>query len=130
MLAADLLAFEFLPGLFNLLVREADGFLEAFDFVADEGLGNADLGKALDLAGVDLDGLAGAFAAPDVTAFLLCSPHNPTGTVHTAEELTAVAELCTAHGVQLVAALNPSSCPLVYPASYPARYDIAHPSVS
>ena len=37
-----------------------------------------------------------------MTAFLLCSPHNPTGTVHTAEELTAVAELCTAHGVQLV----------------------------
>ena len=26
-------------------------------------------------------------------AYLLCSPHNPTGTVHTAEELSAVAEL-------------------------------------
>ena len=49
-----------------------------------------------------LDALADAFAAPDVTAFLLCSPHNPTGTVHTAAELTAVAELCDAHGVQLV----------------------------
>ncbi len=51
---------------------------------------------------LDLDALAAAFAEPDVTAFLLCSPHNPTGTVHTAEELTAVAELCVAHGVQLV----------------------------
>lgn len=51
---------------------------------------------------LDLDALAEAFAAPDVTAFLLCSPHNPTGTVHTAAELTAVAELCAANGVQLV----------------------------
>lgn len=51
---------------------------------------------------LDLDALAAAFAAPEVTAFLLCSPHNPTGTVHTAQELTAVAELCAAHGVQLV----------------------------
>ncbi|MFT4295126.1 MAG: aminotransferase class I/II-fold pyridoxal phosphate-dependent enzyme [Micropruina sp.] len=51
---------------------------------------------------LDLDALAEAFAAPDVTAFLLCSPHNPTGTVHTAAELSAVAELCAAHGVQLV----------------------------
>ncbi len=51
---------------------------------------------------LDLDALAGAFAAPDVTAFLLCSPHNPTGTVHTADELTAVAELCATHGVQLI----------------------------
>ena len=51
---------------------------------------------------LDLDALATAFAAPDVTAFLLCSPHNPTGTVHTADELAAVAELCDAHGVQLV----------------------------
>ncbi len=51
---------------------------------------------------LDLDALADAFAAPDVTAFLLCSPHNPTGTVHTAAELAAVAELCVAHGVQLI----------------------------
>lgn len=51
---------------------------------------------------LDLDALAAAFAADDVTAFLLCSPHNPTGTVHTAEELAAVAELCDANGVRLI----------------------------
>lgn len=51
---------------------------------------------------LDLDALAEAFAADDVTAFLLCSPHNPTGTVHTAEELAAVAELCDANGVRLI----------------------------
>lgn len=35
-------------------------------------------------------------------AYLLCSPHNPTGTVHTREELTAVAELARARGVRVV----------------------------
>lgn len=33
---------------------------------------------------------------------LLCSPHNPTGTVHTAEELAAVAALSARHGVRVV----------------------------
>ncbi|MGW6909944.1 MalY/PatB family protein [Streptomyces sp. NPDC054940] len=36
-------------------------------------------------------------------AFLLCSPHNSTGTVHTAEELSAVAALADRHGVRVVA---------------------------
>ncbi|WP_030675203.1 MalY/PatB family protein [Streptomyces cellulosae] len=36
-------------------------------------------------------------------AYLLCSPHNPTGTVHTAEELAAVAALAGRYGVRVVA---------------------------
>lgn len=36
-------------------------------------------------------------------AYLLCSPHNPTGTVHTAEELAAVAALADRYGVRVVA---------------------------
>ncbi|MER5748811.1 aminotransferase class I/II-fold pyridoxal phosphate-dependent enzyme [Streptomyces sp. NPDC002088] len=36
-------------------------------------------------------------------AYLLCSPHNPTGTVHTADELTAVAALAERYGVRVVA---------------------------
>ena len=36
-------------------------------------------------------------------AYLLCSPHNPTGIVHTADELTAVAALADRHGVRVVA---------------------------
>lgn len=36
-------------------------------------------------------------------AYLLCSPHNPTGTVHTADELAAVAALAEHHGVRVVA---------------------------
>jgi cystathionine beta-lyase len=35
-------------------------------------------------------------------AHLLCSPHNPTGTVHTAEELSAVAAIADHHGVRVV----------------------------
>lgn len=52
---------------------------------------------------LDLGALERAFADPATTAFLLCSPHNPTGTVHTAEELRAVAVLAERHGVRVVA---------------------------
>ena len=34
--------------------------------------------------------------------YLLCSPHNPTGTVHTAAELTRVARLAREHSVRVV----------------------------
>lgn len=60
----------------------------------------APLGEDLRL---DLDALAEVFAHDDVTAYLLCSPHNPTGTVHTADELRAVATLADRHGVRVVA---------------------------
>ena len=36
-------------------------------------------------------------------AFLLCSPHNPTGTVHSREDLATVAALAAQHGVRVVA---------------------------
>lgn len=52
---------------------------------------------------LDLDQLAASFARPEVTGYLLCSPHNPTGTVHTAEELRAVASLADEHDVRVVA---------------------------
>ncbi|MEV6103539.1 MalY/PatB family protein [Streptomyces sp. NPDC051940] len=51
---------------------------------------------------IDLDALARSFAG-GARAFLLCNPHNPTGTVHTAEELAAVAALAEEHGVRVVA---------------------------
>lgn len=35
-------------------------------------------------------------------AYLLCNPHNPTGTVHTPEELATVARLAEEHGVRVV----------------------------
>jgi cystathionine beta-lyase len=66
---------------------------------------------------LDLDALAEAFGSPvdgrRPAAFLLCSPHNPTGVVHTAEELAAVAELGRRHGVRVVA--DEIHAPLVLP---------------
>lgn len=49
---------------------------------------------------LDLGALEAAFAGAQ--AYLLCSPHNPTGTVHTREELTAVAELAARTRVRVV----------------------------
>ncbi len=52
---------------------------------------------------IDLAVLDQAFArAGRGAAYLLCSPHNPTGTVHTADELAAVAALADQHGVRVV----------------------------
>ena len=46
-------------------------------------------------------------------AYLLCSPQNPTGAVHTAEELAAVAELAETHDVRVIA--DEIHAPLVLP---------------
>lgn len=56
---------------------------------------------------LDLDALEEAYrragAGGGRAAHLLCSPHNPTGTVHTARELSAVAALARRYGVRVVA---------------------------
>ncbi|TDC73498.1 MalY/PatB family protein [Streptomyces hainanensis] len=56
---------------------------------------------------LDLDAIEDAFhretAGGRRTALLLCNPQNPTGTVHTAEELTAVAALADRYGARVVA---------------------------
>ncbi|GHB46887.1 cystathionine beta-lyase [Streptomyces viridiviolaceus] len=56
---------------------------------------------------IDLDVLEAAFrqatAGRGRAAYLICSPHNPTGTVHTADELAAVAGLAERYGVRVVA---------------------------
>ncbi len=51
---------------------------------------------------LDLDAVEGALARPDVTAYLICNPHNPTGLVLTPDELRAVAELAARHEVRLL----------------------------
>ena len=55
---------------------------------------------------LDLDALAEAFgqatAGGNSAAYLLCSPHNPTGTVHRSDELAAVAALAATHQVRVV----------------------------
>ncbi|HWH01753.1 MAG TPA: aminotransferase class I/II-fold pyridoxal phosphate-dependent enzyme [Pilimelia sp.] len=56
---------------------------------------------------IDVDALEEAFrravAGGRPAAYLLCSPHNPTGTVHTAPELAAVARLADAYAVRVIA---------------------------
>jgi cystathionine beta-lyase len=63
---------------------------------------------------LDLDELERAFrdAPAGHTSYFLCSPHNPTGTVHTADELRAVAGLAKEHGVAVV--VDEIHGPLVY----------------
>ncbi|WP_296136570.1 MalY/PatB family protein [uncultured Tessaracoccus sp.] len=50
---------------------------------------------------LDLEGLARAFA-DGARAHLLCSPHNPNGTVHTRDELEQVARLAREHDVWVI----------------------------
>jgi cystathionine beta-lyase len=51
---------------------------------------------------LDFDALDRALARPDVSAYLLCSPHNPLGIVWNAQQLAMVAELCLRHDVELL----------------------------
>jgi cysteine-S-conjugate beta-lyase len=62
---------------------------------------------------LDPDRLARDLAAPDVTAYLLVNPHNPTGLVLSAAELSVVAQLCDDHGVRVLA--DEIHGPLTYP---------------
>lgn len=57
-----------------------------------------DGGHRLDMAALD----AAFRDAGRDAMYLLCSPHNPTGTVHTPAELAALAELADRHGVTVV----------------------------
>ncbi|MGV8847886.1 MalY/PatB family protein [Tessaracoccus sp.] len=54
---------------------------------------------------LDIEGLEEAFSGargPAPSAYLLCSPHNPHGTVHTREELTDVAALAAKYDVTVI----------------------------
>lgn len=66
---------------------------------------------------IDLDELGSAFeeatAGGRTAAYLLCSPHNPTGTIHTLEELTAIARMANDHGVRVV--VDEIHAPIVMP---------------
>jgi cystathionine beta-lyase len=77
-----------------------------FQFVEhmDREVVEAPLGADLRIdPGVLEDAFRRAVAGGRRAAYLLCSPHNPTGTVHTADELAAVAALAERYGVRVVA---------------------------
>ena len=58
--------------------------------------------------------------AEGAAAFLLCNPHNPTGTVHTADELAGVAAAAEGTGVHVVA--DEIHAPLVLPGAVFTSY--------
>jgi cystathionine beta-lyase len=51
---------------------------------------------------LDLEVLDEALARADVSAYLLCNPHNPLGRVWSRDQLLAIAELCERHRVELL----------------------------
>jgi cysteine-S-conjugate beta-lyase len=79
----------------------------------------------------DLDpaALDRALGQPGVAAYLLCSPHNPTGSVWTREQLHTVADLCQQHDVLLL--VDEIHAPLVLPgAEYVPFMSIDHEMTS
>lgn len=51
---------------------------------------------------LDFEVVDQALARPDVSAYLLCSPHNPLGNVWSPDQLATVADLCQRRDVQLL----------------------------
>jgi cysteine-S-conjugate beta-lyase len=66
----------------------------------------------IDLAALE-DAFSRARGSGGSVAYLLCNPHNPTGTVHTADELHGVAERARRFGVRVVS--DEIHAPLVLP---------------
>ncbi|GAA1822422.1 aminotransferase class I/II-fold pyridoxal phosphate-dependent enzyme [Luedemannella flava] len=62
---------------------------------------------------LDLDRLADDLARRDVSAYLLCHPHNPTGLVASRADLMTIADLASAHDVQVI--VDEIHAPLCYP---------------
>ncbi len=51
---------------------------------------------------LDPDAVEAALSEPDAAAYLLCSPHNPTGNVWSPADLAMVADACQRHGAVLL----------------------------
>jgi cystathionine beta-lyase len=74
---------------------------------------------------LDLAVVEEALSRPETQAYLLCSPHNPSGRVWSSEQLLAVAELCQRHQVPLL--IDEIHAPLVLPgATYVPFLSIDH----
>jgi cysteine-S-conjugate beta-lyase len=81
---------------------------EAGATVVEVPLASTDDGWRLDLAGLER-----AFAEERPAVYLLCSPHNPVGRVHSPDELAALVELARRYDVVLVS--DEIHAPLVLP---------------
>jgi cysteine-S-conjugate beta-lyase len=65
---------------------------------------------------LDREALDRALAADGVRAYLLCSPHNPTGRVWSRQQLATVADICQRHEVLLL--VDEIHAPLVLPGAH------------
>lgn len=86
-----------------------------FGFIAATGRRRVDA-PLNSLGRIDLEALESAFAAAraprERSAYLLCNPQNPTGTVHTRDELAALTALAVAYDITVVS--DEIHAPLVY----------------
>jgi cysteine-S-conjugate beta-lyase len=62
---------------------------------------------------LDPGAIEAALSRPEAAAYLLCSPHNPTGNVWSRADLEMVAEACQRHGAMLL--VDEIHAPLVLP---------------
>ncbi len=69
---------------------------------------------------IDLEAMERAFADPRVRGYVLCSPHNPTGTVHSAQTLQAIADMAAEHDVLVIA--DEIHAPLTLPGAVHTPY--------
>lgn len=69
---------------------------------------------------IDIEAMQQAFADSQVRAYVLCSPHNPTGTVHSPEVLRTVAELAAEHDVVVIS--DEIHAPLTLPGAVHTPY--------
>jgi cystathionine beta-lyase len=82
-----------------------------FVHLADRTVREVELRAGTDGYALDLEGLERAFA-DGAAAYLLCNPHNPTGSVWDRETLHAVADLAAHHGVLVLS--DEVHAPLTY----------------
>jgi cystathionine beta-lyase len=105
----------------RLLVRPGDGVVinppvydSFFPWLAEVGCRRVEvpLGRTADGWALDLEAMEAAFR-DGARVHLLCSPHNPTGTVHRRQDLERLATLAAGYGVTVLA--DEIHAPLVLP---------------
>jgi cystathionine beta-lyase len=78
-------------------------FFSAVKHVAHRGIVDVPLNRSSEGAySWDLVAMEEAFARPEVSAFLLCSPHNPTGSVPSRDVLETIQALAVEHDVLVI----------------------------
>ncbi len=75
---------------------------------------------------LDFEVLDAALAQPDVSAYLLCNPHNPLGNVWSRDQLLTVADLCQRHEVALL--VDEIHAPLALPGARAGAVRLARSS--